>query len=208
MDHNRNKKGRGGSTLCEGSIVESYGRRISRCARPTLAAESIAIANCIDLALRHQIDVMAILFARFLDARPLDSDHMSIRSPFDPWIGATADTQCCEETMVIDSDGAEVLNAGGIYHKKMEDMDQTEPNFPRKVGVRGKIIKVIASVDCSNVFTSSISLQPRTNGKLTNITRPFSRDAISMARFSFLDDSYNLADCGTKTVELNLCIGN
>ena len=69
---------RDGSITCEGSVAEPYSRRISRCARSTLAAAETAVANGIELALRHRAAVTEILSGYFLDCRPIDSDPLSL----------------------------------------------------------------------------------------------------------------------------------
>ena len=66
-------------------------------------------------------------------------------------------------------------------------------------------VQIIALADASNVYTATISQQPRTVDKLTKITLSTIRDLSATFHFSFLDSHSNVADYGTK-IQCNLQI--
>ena len=65
---------RDGSIRRDGSVIDTYTRCISRCARSTLAAEAVACANTIELSIWHRACVTEILFGYVIDTRPMPTN--------------------------------------------------------------------------------------------------------------------------------------
>ena len=60
---------RDGSIACVGSVIYSYSRCISRCVRPTLAAEAVACDSSIEVGLWHRALLSEIMFGFFFLSR-------------------------------------------------------------------------------------------------------------------------------------------
>ena len=209
---------RDGSIRCMGSIIDSYARCISRCVRSTLAAESVACANSIEDGLWHRTLIMEVLYGVFVDSRPSIGDPFCLNNPFDL---PPDDIQICEEDVsetqnddqwsidhelfmstqeckLVNRDRNKWLDGGAIYQQSNGNIKpdlKTSMNVSKYASI---MIQIISLTDSANVYTSAITLQPRTVDKLTKITLSFIRDLVSTVHFSFLDAHFNPADAGTK----------
>ena len=204
---------RGGTISCEGSAVGTFPRRISRCARPNLAAEATAVAHTVELALWQRTAVGEIIFGILIDNQPVDLDPLSMCNPFDPWMGRQEETtmeSCCwadsqishncffetGECKIQDWSDGRIYSDGEVYKKRTDDLNDNV-----RLGKSNRAteqLEIIALDDCANVFTSAVSLQPRTRGKLAKITLSFIRDLVGSVHFSYLGAHFNISDFGTK----------
>ena len=58
--------------------------------------------------------------------------------------------------------------------------------------------RLVNLTDCANIYSSVLSLNPKTVDKLTKINLSYIRDAVSNGVLSFIDACANLADLGTR----------
>ena len=58
--------------------------------------------------------------------------------------------------------------------------------------------RLVNLTDCASVYSSVLSLNPKTVGELTKINLSYIRDAVSNGVLSFVDACANLADLGTR----------
>ena len=203
---------RDGTTRCLGSTIDTYTRRISRCARSTLAAEAVACANTVGLSIWHRACVTELLLGCVIDTGDPPTNPFALRNPFreDDEIesgetlpeldsNGAIDHKVCLGTQTpqfYNRDTQGLISDGAIY-----ETDLVKPDGPMRndLSVTNRFdVQIIALVDAANVYIATISQQPRTVDKLTKITPPFIRDLSAAVAFSFLDSHYSIADSGTK----------
>ena len=209
---------RDGSISCRGTTIDPYARCISRCVRSTMAAESVACANSIEVGLRHRALLTEIPFGIFVDSRPLIIDPFRLNKPFElPVDNALITTDGSvevetEDDWIIDRDlfaltsecqwynrqTHEWVSGGAIYQKRESNVKPEGPDAKNLLKRAKYTIQVIALTDSANVYTAEITQQPRTVDKLTNITLSFIRDLASTVHCSFLDANFNHSDAGIK----------
>ena len=194
---------RDGAIKCMGSIIDSYSRCISRCVRSTLAAEAVACANAIETGIWHRTLITEILFGVFVDSRPSVLGPFSLNNPFDiekeDVLHAASESSERNETWMIDRErfvetaeccfahrsSNDILPGGYIYMHEGSNPKPVGPNKEVESKYARFAIQVIALTDCANVYTSAITQQPRTVGKLAKITLSFIRDLADSVHFRF-----------------------
>ena len=73
---------RDGSIQCIGSPIDFYSRKIGRCVRSTISAESVAAANGIEVVLWLHSVIYEIVTGKIVDGRPNTEDTFPLCTPF------------------------------------------------------------------------------------------------------------------------------
>ena len=223
------KREGGGSISIQGSAVEAYTRKISRCVRSTTSAEGAAIANLIEGTFRVQSYTCELVLGFFFDIRVRGREPFFLENPFeDAPPNETAQDQLQKMEPIASVCGkcstfigtqvgkdfrakgvcrpcANKMNFWKIYHtlgeRALSDDSRTlqQQMMPP--------LKIIALTDSATAFASVANIQPRSVDKLTKLTLVFQRDISARVFFSFVDAFHNLADAGPQiSGEVGICL--
>ena len=107
------EQSRDGRIKCLGSPIDYYTKKISRCVRSTVAAESAAARNALELGMWHQASLSELIFGRTFDYRLQTEDALPLCNPFKPFcptthINLVLCAQCSERNDFDSSSSLEV----------------------------------------------------------------------------------------------------
>ena len=79
------EQSRDGRIKCLGRPIDYYVKKIARRVRSTIAAESVAAGNALELGMWHQASLSELIFGRTFDYRLQTKDALPLCNPFKPF---------------------------------------------------------------------------------------------------------------------------
>ena len=173
---------------CFGWLLSASAGRVTRVARSSLAAEVIALSDCIDVIQWARSYLFEVLIGRFethtLNAR----DQFPLQTPFardrsDDTNALTMVTcDFCETTSPIDFQA--IQETCNIWFTKESDGADR--------------MRCLALTDCSNAYASINAVSANSTERSMRILLAYIRDNLVSLCLSFVDASRNIADVGAK----------
>ena len=148
------ERSRDGIIRCLGSSIGFYVKKIARCARSTIASESAAAGNALELGMWHQASLSELIYGRTFDYRLQTEDALPLCNPFRPF--------CAQEhiDMVLSSveraESAVAKRPESTNHECSESQWGTQANMYHANGIAQlKCLSCSMTIPGGAIYTAS-----------------------------------------------------